>query len=65
MNRIVMHNVVVSYFHDVDRHKDFHGTERVDQIKQAAFAIKWIAKLRRIQIRLGRWTCLTLNSICQ
>lgn len=49
MNRMVLHNVVVSYFHDVDRHKDFHGTERVDQIKQAAFAIKWIAKLRPIQ----------------
>ena len=39
MNRMVLHNVVVSYFHDVDRHKDFHGTERVDQIKQTTFVI--------------------------
>ena len=49
LNRVVLFNVVVSYFHDVDRHKDFHGSERVDKAKQAAFTIKWISKLRPIQ----------------
>ncbi|MDE0423047.1 MAG: hypothetical protein OXK76_19445 [Gammaproteobacteria bacterium] len=49
LNRVVLFNVVVSYFHDVDRHKDFHGSERVDEAKQAAFTIKWISKLRPIQ----------------
>ena len=49
INRMVLHNVVVSYFHDVDRHKDFHGSDRVDETKQAAFVIKWISKLRPIQ----------------
>ena len=49
LNRIVLHNIVVSYFDDVNRHKDFHGTDRVDDVKQAAFTMKWIAKLRPIQ----------------
>ena len=29
--------------------KDFHGTERVGKVKQAAYTIKWIAKLRPVQ----------------
>ena len=49
INRVVLYNVVVSYFDDVDRHKDFHGTVLVDEAKQAAYTIKWIAKLRPIQ----------------
>lgn len=49
VNRTVLHNVVVSYFDDVDRHKAYHGTDRVDDAKQAAYTIKWIAKLRPIQ----------------
>ena len=49
INRTVLFNVVVSYFHDVDRHKQFHGTELVDETKQGAFTMKWIAKLRPIQ----------------
>ena len=38
-----------SYFDDVDRHKRYHGSALVDQIKQAGFTIKWIAKLRPVQ----------------
>ena len=49
INRIVLHDVVVSYFHDVRRHKDFHGFKLVDKIKQAVFTMKWIAKLRPVQ----------------
>ena len=49
INRTVLFNVVGSYFHDVDRHKDFHGSSLVDETKQGAFTIKWIAKLRPIQ----------------
>ena len=49
INRTVLFNVVVSYFHDVDRHKQFHGTKLVDETKQGAFTMKWIAKLRPIQ----------------
>ena len=49
MNRIVLHDVVVSYFDDVDRHKEYHRTKRVNEAKQAAFMMKWITKLRPIQ----------------
>ena len=52
VNDVVLHNVVVSYFHDVDRHKEFHGTELVDETKQGAFTMKWIVKLRPIQFQL-------------
>ena len=49
MNRIVLHNVVVSYFHDVDRHKAFHGTKLIDEVKQGAYTMKWVTMLRPIQ----------------
>ena len=49
INRVVLHNIVVSYFYDVDRHKDFHGTSLVDETKQGAFTMKWITKLRPVQ----------------
>ena len=49
VNDVVLHNVVVSYFHDVDRHKHFHDTKLVDDTKQGAYTMKWIAKLRPIQ----------------
>ncbi len=52
VNAVVLHNVVVSYFHDVDRHKDFHGTDLVDETKQGAFTMKWIVKLRPVQFQL-------------
>ena len=43
------HDVAKSYFDDVDRHKHYHGSSLVDEIKQAGFTIKWIAKLRPVQ----------------
>ena len=49
MNRAILCIVVKSYFDDVDRHKRYHGSALVDQIKQAGFTIKWIAKLRPVQ----------------
>ena len=49
MNRAILSIVVKSYFDDVNRHKHYHGSPRVDEVKQASFTIKWIAKLRPIQ----------------
>ena len=49
INRTILFNVVKSYFYDVDRHKHFHGSHLVDETKQGAYTIKWIAKLRPIQ----------------
>ena len=49
MNRAVLCIVVKSYFDDVDRHKAYHGSELIDEVKQAGFTIKWISKLRPLQ----------------
>ena len=49
INRTVLFNVVISYFHDVERHKEFHKFSLVDETKQGAFTIKWVARLRPIQ----------------
>ena len=49
MNRAILCIVVKSYFQDVDRHKAYHGSERIDEVKQAGFTIKWLSKLRPLQ----------------
>ncbi len=49
MNRAILCIVVRSYFDDVDRHKSYHGSPLVDEIKQAGFTIKWLSKLRPVQ----------------
>ena len=49
LNEATLYNVVESYFEDVERHKDYHQSTRIDKPKQAAFTIKWISKLRPIQ----------------
>ena len=49
MNRAILCIVVKSYFDDVDRHKSYHGSERIDEVKQAGFTIKWLSKLRPLQ----------------
>ncbi len=46
----VLRHVVDNYFVDVERTKDFHGSERVNRHRQAAFTLKWISKLRPIQL---------------
>lgn len=49
LNAIVLHNVVVSYFDDVERYKSYHEAPRANEIKQAGFTIKWLIKLRPIE----------------
>lgn len=39
MNRAILCVVVKSYFDDVDRHKAYHGSELIDEVKQAGFMI--------------------------
>lgn len=48
LNGIILFNAIESYFDDVERHKAYHGSALVDKVKQAAYTIKWIAKLRPI-----------------
>ena len=49
INRAILCIVVKSYFDDVDRHKAYHGSELIDEVKQAGFTIKWVSKLRPLQ----------------
>ena len=49
LDRYALYSAVVSYFHDVERHKRFHEIVLIDTVKQAGFTIKWIAKFRPIR----------------
>lgn len=50
LNDVLLELVVGSYFDDIDRYKGYSGTPRADHHKQAAYTIKWIAKIKPIQI---------------
>ena len=49
LDAYALYSAAVSYFEDVDRHKQFHGIERIEDVKQAGFTIKWLAKFRPIR----------------
>ena len=49
----VLRHVVDNYFVDVERTKDFHGNDRINRHRQAAFTLKWVSKLRPIQLTPG------------
>lgn len=53
LNRAILSGVVRSYFDDIERFKDYTKSQRADRHKQAAYTIKWIAKLKPIQIKIG------------
>ena len=50
LDRGLLFLVVKSYFDDIYRFKDYTGSKSADRHKQAAYLIKWISKLRPIQI---------------
>ncbi|MDR2679728.1 MAG: hypothetical protein LBC47_02835 [Tannerella sp.] len=52
LNRAILAGVVRNYFGDIDRFKDYTGSDFADKHKQAAYTIKWIAKLKPIQIKI-------------
>ncbi|MDR0688044.1 MAG: hypothetical protein LBF55_05065 [Prevotellaceae bacterium] len=52
LNRAILSGMVRSYFDDIERFKEYTGSERADRHKQAAYTIKWIAKLKPIQIKI-------------
>lgn len=51
LNKELLYAVVKSYFDDIYRFKEYSGSQRADQHKQAGFSVKWIAKFRPIQIK--------------
>jgi hypothetical protein len=50
MNRILLGNAVESYFLDIHRVKVFHGMEKADRHKVAAYSVKWLSKIKPIQV---------------
>ncbi|MFS2010291.1 hypothetical protein ACCD06_10510 [Azospirillum sp. CT11-132] len=50
MNTALLLSAMESYFIDVRRIKDFHGMERIDRYKIASYTLKWLCKIRPIQV---------------
>ena len=50
INRALLYTAVSSYYTDIERIKCFHPIPFTDQHKKAAFSIKWLIKLRPIQL---------------
>ncbi len=50
MNPYLMREAVESYFCDIYRLKFFRPVERINAYKQAAYTMKWLARIRPIQM---------------
>ncbi|MDH4130070.1 MAG: hypothetical protein OEV44_15035 [Spirochaetota bacterium] len=50
VNRIVVQDIVVNYFADIDRLKKFHGINKVNSIKIASYTGYWVSKLKPVQL---------------
>jgi hypothetical protein len=50
LNKVLLAVVVVSHFDDIYRYKLYSHSPRADSHKQGAYIIKWISKIRPIQI---------------
>lgn len=48
INTAILHDIVFSYFVDVERHKDFHDIQKIRKYKISARLTEWIVKLRPI-----------------
>lgn len=50
MNEALLMHAIESYFKDLKRLKDFHPIAKADHFKIAGFTIKWLSKVRPIQM---------------
>lgn len=53
LNDALLRNCVESYFLDIERTKHFHEIKLADEFKKAAYTIKWIARIKPIQLYEG------------
>jgi len=51
LNKDLLYLAIKSYFDDIEKFKKYSGSDLADQHKQAAFTIKWISKVKPIQIK--------------
>ena len=56
LNKGLLDFAVRCYFDDIMKYKFYADTDRVNQHKQAAYTIKWISKIRPIQILSDKLT---------
>jgi len=49
LNRLILVNLVTSYFYDIERLKAFHGYPKINEEKKAGYLVKWIVKAKPIQ----------------
>lgn len=52
INKTILTDVCWSYFIDIQRHKHFHGIDRVERYKISAFSTKWLMRLKPIQFHI-------------
>lgn len=50
VNELLIQDIVINYFADIDRLKKFHDLKKVNSIKIAAYTAYWYAKIRPVQI---------------
>jgi hypothetical protein len=53
LNEDLLTLTVKSYYDDIYRFKDYSGSKHADRHKQVAYTIKWISKIKPIQIKPG------------
>lgn len=63
INRSTLYTLVRSYFYDIERLKDFHGIDRIEYSKIAAFTTKWLLKHRPIFFSINDPDKLTHSQI--
>lgn len=63
LNVDVLYITMISYFHDIDRYKSFHGSEWADEHKSAGYTIKWISKFKPIMLVPG-YDCSAEDKFC-
>jgi hypothetical protein len=57
-----LQNVIYSYIYDVERYKNFHGSPHPNDIKKAAFFIKWIVKISPFYVGIKDSTAYSKKS---
>lgn len=53
VNKKLIEQIVIDYFADVKRLKDFHGIEKIDSSKIAAYTAYWVLKRKPLHIKEG------------
>lgn len=53
LNLSILENAIEHYFRDVGETKSRHGIDNADRHKRAAFTLKWISRIRPIQVEAG------------